>query len=229
MNLELRTDVLSKSLDIENRLSDIIKQIIHVPKPETKTLGNQSSALSFKTKADLLYDLDRIDKEDYNLLLLFMEIRNQFIHNIEADSFSKTFEIIGNDRRNRLLKVDPEVADLYSKYEKEDTLKGDLERILKLGFGRLHEKLVALIVKQMERIIEDLKKEQEIEVATKMHDVAMDMLKIVQETTEEFGEIMSEQLEKSIGSRTNLAQTMNSYINQKSIEKLKKKYPELPD
>ncbi len=224
MRIESRINVLTKSLEIENALSDVIKAIIKIPKIDTKTLGNQSSSLSFKTKADLLYDLNRISKEEYNRLILFMEIRNQFIHNIDADSFIKVFEILGSSKKNKLLQLDENIASI------KDMIKegNDTEKILGFGFDSLSIKLMETIISLRETILKEFETEREQENLKIMHDISMDMLYFVQETVEEFGDIWTEQLEKS-GVKTDFKNLITSYIHQKSIEKIRTKYPDLPE
>jgi hypothetical protein len=86
-NKPLRSSILICSLRCEETASSIIRNLLRVVKPESKTLGNKSSSLSFKNKIDLLYDIDDLSIDEYSMLLKFMEIRNQFIHNGECNSF----------------------------------------------------------------------------------------------------------------------------------------------
>jgi len=87
LNMPLRTVVLQHSIRQEQTSSEIIKALLRILKSKTKTLGNKSSSLSFKNKIDLLHDLEELTDEEYNQLIKFMEIRNQFIHNHECSSF----------------------------------------------------------------------------------------------------------------------------------------------
>ncbi len=73
-------------------INGILLQLFSIKKETPNTLGHKSSAISFKTKIDFLYDLERIDKNTYTDLITLMEIRNQFMHNLDAD----TFEIVIN-------------------------------------------------------------------------------------------------------------------------------------
>lgn len=93
LNIELRSQILVHSLRLEQVSTDILKKIVVGIKENPKTLGNQSSSLSFKTKIDFLYDLDDISKEEYNKYLKFMEIRNQFAHNSECNTFESLIDI----------------------------------------------------------------------------------------------------------------------------------------
>lgn len=86
-NQPLRSSILICSIRCEEAASDALRNLLRTVKPDSKTLSSKSSSLSFKNKIDLLYDIDDIDKDDYGLLLKFMEIRNQFIHNPNCNSF----------------------------------------------------------------------------------------------------------------------------------------------
>tara|TARA_B110000090_G_C13234728_1_gene390068 strand:+ start:69 stop:734 length:666 start_codon:yes stop_codon:yes gene_type:complete len=217
MNIEIRTEILEQSLDIENNLSYVLKEIIQIPKKNTKTLDNRSSSLSFKTKVDLLYDLDRIEIEEYNYLILFMEIRNQFIHNIEADSYVKVFEILGNNKKNKIYKL---ISEDELKY-----LEGEKEIELKKGTSNLYINILRILIKVREEIIEDYKKKVKNDTNEKIRDLTMQMVKIMDETIDEFGDIYeAELLEKGI--KTEFKKLQSSFINKKSIEKFKEKYPE---
>jgi hypothetical protein len=106
INIKLRQDILEQSLHIESMINQLLLVFLNINKIGTKTLSNKSSSLSFKNKIDLLYDLDRLTKPEYTKFILFMEIRNQFIHNIDCSTFLILFNILGNDRRLALLKYE---------------------------------------------------------------------------------------------------------------------------
>jgi hypothetical protein len=86
-NLELRSYVLNLALSIEELSTLIVKSLLRKVKPNSKTLDNKSSNLSFKNKIDILHDLGDISGEAYNQFVKFMEIRNQFIHNPKCNNF----------------------------------------------------------------------------------------------------------------------------------------------
>jgi hypothetical protein len=92
-NKELRGQILICSVREEEAASNVLKYLLRLIKPDSKTLNNKSSSLSFKNKIDLLYDIDDLTKDEYNALIRFMEIRNQFIHNPNCSSF----ENLGNE------------------------------------------------------------------------------------------------------------------------------------
>lgn len=85
----------------------------------TKSLGNSSSALSFNQKLNLLLDNKSITKEEKLKLESFMNIRNQFMHNKSADSYSKAVSFISG-LQNRLKKIYPE---FFVDLELEDSIE----------------------------------------------------------------------------------------------------------
>jgi len=88
IDIKPRYWVLDKSLKLESELSNLIKLIMRITKSSTKTLDNKGSSLQYKSKVDLLYDLDDIDSKQYTQLVKFGEIRNQFVHNHSVESYS---------------------------------------------------------------------------------------------------------------------------------------------
>jgi hypothetical protein len=118
-NMALRSSVISKVLRLEQTSSSALRAVFRIFKPNSKTLGNTSSALSFKAKIDILYDLEELELTSYNHLIKLMEIRNQFAHNPNAISFS-CFEEINKDIFKYLLKHSPEEL-------KKETIEGQLE------------------------------------------------------------------------------------------------------
>lgn len=134
LNMELRSWVISQVLRLEQTSSSLIRAILRMFKDNSKTLGHQSSALSFKSKIDLLYDLDEIDSTEYNHLIKMMEIRNQFAHNPNAVSFEALDEI--NPQINKYLEK-IEVDGIEKQEERENKLKLIFSEIFKRCAGRL--------------------------------------------------------------------------------------------
>lgn len=134
LNMELRSWVISQVLRLEQTSSSLMRAILRMFKENPKTLGHQSSALSFKSKIDLLYDLEEIDKTEYNHLLKMMEIRNQFAHNPNAISFESLDEI--NPQINKYLEK-IEVNGLEEQKDRESKLKLIFSEIFKRCAGKL--------------------------------------------------------------------------------------------
>ena len=76
VNIHLRGIILEHALHLEFHSGEIIFYILRTLKEEPKTLGNQGSSLGYKTKIDILYDLDEITSEAVIALIKQMEIRN---------------------------------------------------------------------------------------------------------------------------------------------------------
>lgn len=134
LNMKLRSYVISRVLRLEQTSSDAIKAILRMFKSDSRTLGNKSSALSFKSKIDLLVDLEEITQEESNHMQKLMEIRNQFAHNPNANSFS-AFQIINSEAYKHLLKNCPEKLKEDPKIEEK--LKGAFDELFLLMAGKL--------------------------------------------------------------------------------------------
>ncbi|AWA31002.1 hypothetical protein HYN48_13435 [Flavobacterium magnum] len=84
-----RTKVLEYSLKLESFVSYELANLLDISDyKSSKSLGNGSSALSINQKLNLLLDVENIDKKEKSTIEYFMSIRNQFMHNIDAVSFS---------------------------------------------------------------------------------------------------------------------------------------------
>ncbi|MGS2727884.1 hypothetical protein ACU8DI_14840 [Psychroserpens sp. BH13MA-6] len=81
--------------------------IFDIENPEnSKSLGNKNTSLSFNQKLNLLFDSGSIEKEEKERMEIFMEVRNQFMHNLNVDSFSDVFKLL-DGRTKRLKKLYP--------------------------------------------------------------------------------------------------------------------------
>lgn len=169
MNIELKAQVLKASIEIESKLSELLLDLLAINKEAPKTLGKTGSALSFKSKTDLLLDIDKIDKDLYKDLILFMEIRNQFIHNIDTNSFETVIDRV--KKESHLLS-----------FLKNKTL-GWLEREKQLEFAftdftfSLHHRLLDVgdvIAAEKIEALQKLLKEMELDLRLKHLDSIVD-------------------------------------------------------
>lgn len=95
IDVENRLTVLKFSLNLEMLASRVLSYLLNVEEfKNSYSLGNKSSSLSFNQKINLLIDNKSITKEEKKKLVAFASIRNQFMHNIAADTFTKAFEQI---------------------------------------------------------------------------------------------------------------------------------------
>lgn len=124
INLELRSQILEMALTLENSINKLITVSLDIEHPDPKTIGNKSSSLSFKSKLDLLSDLEILSKEEYSKLLLVMEFRNQFLHNFNCVSFIVAIELLGSDRGKQLLKFDDLEFETEQEFRYNNAYKG---------------------------------------------------------------------------------------------------------
>lgn len=204
-NGDIRYKVLIKSLDVEHKLSLIIKEIIRIPKHTTKTLGSKSSSFSFRNKVDLLYDLDWLSDEEYQLLLMFMEIRNQFVHNLEADSFVKVFEHLGTGKLKRFIGINSEIQDLYNKQEQLEEHNRERESILNFAFDALILKLNKIFIDQYCRLLSEKEKELTDLSILIDHYLKSEIVQLICITVDEFVKDYVREFENVCGVKTEFA------------------------
>ncbi|WP_407557911.1 hypothetical protein [Winogradskyella sp. 4-2091] len=115
---KIKLKILKYSLRLEKIASYSLAYIFDIEKPEnTKSLGNKNTSLSFNQKLNLLLDSGSIVKEEKEKMEIFMEVRNQFMHNLNVDSFQDVFELL-NGREKRLKKLYPDYFSEDIKLEK---------------------------------------------------------------------------------------------------------------
>jgi hypothetical protein len=139
INLSLRTDILEMALLLENEINTLLTSCLNIENQNAKAISNKNSSLSFKNKIDLLFDIEMFSKEEHSQLLLLMEFRNQFLHNITCSSFSKAIELLGNDRAKHLSKFDNIDFDADQEFKYLNSYKGLFVHCLGLIVG-IYEK-----------------------------------------------------------------------------------------
>lgn len=121
-----RAFLIESALSIERNLSVLLANILSVKIQNSKTLGNKSSSLSFNTKADILLDTDYISPADKKKFVLFMEIRNQFTHNKNCETYSDMLTIVDGCEK-RLQDVSP-IS--YTSEIREEQLQEHLNKLV---------------------------------------------------------------------------------------------------
>ncbi len=170
LNMELRSWVISRVLRLEQTSSSLLRAILRMFKENPKTLGNQTSALSFRSKIDLLYDIEEIDSSEYNHLLKMMEIRNQFAHNPNAVSFESLDEI--NPAINKYLeKLEFDGIDKYEKREVK------LKFIFSEMFKRCEGKLLVTEIEYTKGLEKDIRKHINDAVVDNLDEIWADAVK----------------------------------------------------
>lgn len=132
LNMQLRSFVISHALRLEQSSTSAVKCILRMFNENSKTLGNKSSALSLKSKMDLLYDLEEISKDEYNHSLKIMEIRNQFAHNPDAISF-ESLDSINPNINKYLLRFEDEKSKKIE--QREEKLKSIFSHLFMVVAG----------------------------------------------------------------------------------------------
>lgn len=100
IGLNNRTEILTFALLLEQFSSILIKGLLGIGvSKETISFGNKSGCLSFNQKINLLIDIGALPPEDKKKYQTFMEIRNQFMHNLSADTYEACYGFIdGKDK-----------------------------------------------------------------------------------------------------------------------------------
>lgn len=154
MNLELRSNVLEKNLIIEDLLSSLLAILFRFQKDSSRTLGSSGNALSLKTKADLLNDIGRLTESEYKELILFMEVRNQLIHNRDCDTLLKAVE--RSNKLNKLLSRNKKVQEEFVKHDDLDVKESGL----KVAFQELYGSIVDSCYKTLDKISMEIQEEE---------------------------------------------------------------------
>lgn len=207
MNIEIKSDILRRSILIESSLAQLLGTILNIQSSDSKSLGYTGTALSFKAKTDLLYDIDRISKPLYNDILTFMEIRNQFIHNSDTNSY----ELVINERINRK-------NNLLDFINKNEICAADSETSLKLGVQGLSisilENLKTAHLKILDELISEYDKEDvernmrkiQLEILSECITNVFNRIKNMNETIfddkKDFNNILKDEILKEFSSRT---------------------------
>jgi hypothetical protein len=146
LNISPRTFVVEMSVKIEHLLNQIIANLLFVKSENSRSFGTTSQALSFNAKANLLFDLEKLDKQQREKFQIFMEIRNKFAHLYSIDTFEKCFEQTKN--YNRLKKI-------YGIDESGESLEEDMEAMF------------SVLSMDIAKLISDIKDELYSEMAVK--------------------------------------------------------------
>ena len=117
-NIELRSKILSQALYTENGVNGLLVGHLGIfDREKTKNFGNKAG-ISFKSKIDLLLDLDILTKEEHFNLDLQMIFRNKFLHDLDFNSFEYAVKNVDKSVIKKLEKFieDPEEKDIEEKY-----------------------------------------------------------------------------------------------------------------
>lgn len=168
LGLQARNEILGTSLLIESLTSAFISGLLGIKDfRNSKTLGNKSTSLSFKQKIDLLIDLGALDSDKKNKFLSFMEIRNQFMHNLDAASYTKCFSYLPG-KEKFVLELYPPLATL------------PIEDQLKNACSRLGSDVLNITSKILDYLVEKINKDQVLKVSELSNNAFIESIKISQ-------------------------------------------------
>ena len=156
--LEIKKQILANALIFENMTSIFLAALLDINDAKNSiTLGTKNSALSFKTKIDLLIDIGALEDKTKAKFQTFMEIRNQFMHNIYAEDFTSCYSFAGKE--SYILKTYPQQPSI----NKEEQLKlatlalvDDVLSITKKLIHKLNTKIKHLAESQVHKESNDL-------------------------------------------------------------------------
>ncbi len=132
LGLEIRKEILENALMMEMLTTNFLARILNIKEPKnSRTLGNKTSSFSFNNKIDLLIDLGALKKEERRKYQYFMEIRNQFIHNIYASTYEKCLSVL-DGTNNAILKLYPQPDDLSLDEKYKNAVNSLSEEVLNL-------------------------------------------------------------------------------------------------
>jgi hypothetical protein len=128
---DIRIQILRSSLLVEGVISHFLGGLLDIKDVRNSiSLGNKGSTLSFNQKVHLLIDIGALPKDTKAKFKAFMEIRNQFMHNIEAKSYETCLSFTeGTDKF--LLKTYPQDP----KFSKEEQFKNAVSILSTDVFG----------------------------------------------------------------------------------------------
>ncbi len=181
--MNIRTDILSYSLMVENFSSIFLSTLLDISDfKESKSLGNKSGNLSFNQKIDLLIDIKALNKKEKSKFLTFMSIRNQFMHNIDADNYE-----------NCLKNIDGAEKFLLKTYPQEDKLTKETQ--LENATKKLSSEVVDITIKLLSKIKEKIEKEVKSELLEKYQKNSIEAISKIETA---FNSIYDEKVQKGV-------------------------------
>lgn len=105
INIELRSEILEYSLQLEKAVNDLLLfQLGIFDGGKSTKLFGKKQGITFKNKVDLLFDIDVLDKHENAEFELLMIFRNKFLHDIDCNSFQTIVSDFDNGLKNRFKK-----------------------------------------------------------------------------------------------------------------------------
>ncbi|TCC88663.1 hypothetical protein EZ428_18675 [Pedobacter frigiditerrae] len=150
LGIDKRSEVLQYALIIESFTSIFLGELLGIKDVKnSRVLGNKSSPISFNQKITLLIEIEALESVEKTKFVTFMEVRNQFMHNLEASSYETCFSYLeGKDKY--LVKAYPQKEGISKEEQLELAFKALSEDVVKSTIGLL-DKVKEKIADNVER------------------------------------------------------------------------------
>jgi hypothetical protein len=195
MSDEKRLLVINLSILIERFASAALSSFLDIDLKTSKTLGNKSSAFSFRQKLDLLSDIRATDKTAVAKFQLFAEIRNQFAHNFDVHDFKSCLSFL--DGAENFLRKNYKVVGIENM---------DVEHQLQSLYMSLFNDVIScshdILEKVAEKFINKGKEQGQKEVYEHVFDSIKEYAKNDPDFNEKYSKIIDEAISK-VGKQIN--------------------------
>lgn len=211
IGLNIRKEVITTSLIIESLISSFLGELLGIKDiKNSKLFGNKGGCLSFSQKVDMLIDIGVVPQDDRKKFQAFMEIRNQFMHNLEAINYEKCLSFT-NGTDKFLLKAYPQITTL----SKEEQLKAASQK--------LNTDIAGITKKIITKILEKFNTEAETNFAKRSEQAFIAAIIEVKDSLDDF---FNKEIEKSSTFDTARLKGFGSAISKKILESWKEKIDE---
>lgn len=169
IGIDTRSEVLQYALIIENFTSLFLGALLGIKDlKNSRVLGNKSNPISFNQKVTLLIEIKALDSAEKTKFLTFMEVRNQFMHNMEAHSYETCFSYLeGKDKY------------LLKSYPQKDGVPK--EEQLKLAFKELSEDVVKSTMDLYEKVKEKIGEKAKSDLHKEFMENTTDAIREIEE------------------------------------------------
>jgi uncharacterized protein YutE (UPF0331/DUF86 family) len=137
-SIEKRIQLLKYSLILEKKASLELSNLLFIKEiSKTKSLGNKSESISFNQKINILIDSGVVNTDYKKKFQHFMSIRNQFMHNIDSDTYEKVIN-----------QIDGLFNFLKKNYQDNLEIKLELENSLELSVKHLFKDCINHLIER---------------------------------------------------------------------------------
>jgi hypothetical protein len=144
LGLNIRNEFLSTALIVESMTSVFLAKLLGIEDyRNSKVLGNKGGTLSFNQKIDLLIEIGALPLASRTKFQTFMELRNQFMHNVEAKTYESCLGFL-NGKDVYLLKTYPQPNNINREKQLNNAateLRNDVGRQTAELINRIQEKI----------------------------------------------------------------------------------------